>query len=230
MTEIEIPAKFKDAATGQLKVNELLKSYLKLEKLVGKSVVKIPGDDDSQEDRDEFHRMLGVPETPDRYEIAMKSEFLRADPEVNTLLHKAGLTTKQVQLVYDIAAEKIIPALADIANQAKAHQERGKLIQALGSSEKLQQIAPQVETWACKNLPPQVHQQMACTCDGVLAMIKMMESKMPINIGAVSGHPQTDDTEEDLRKLMATPEYWRDHNPKVTERVINGFKRLYPEY
>lgn len=35
------------------------------------------------------------------------------------------------------------------------------------------------------------------------------------------------DSEEDLRKLMRSPAYWRDNDPAVVKRVQDGFKRLY---
>ena len=35
--------------------------------------------------------------------------------------------------------------------------------------------------------------------------------------------------EEELRRLMRDPRYWRDRDPAILTRVGEGFKRLYPD-
>lgn len=34
-------------------------------------------------------------------------------------------------------------------------------------------------------------------------------------------------TDEDLRKMMCDPKYWRDKDPVITQKVQNGFNKLY---
>ena len=35
-------------------------------------------------------------------------------------------------------------------------------------------------------------------------------------------------SEEQLRRMMSDPRYWRDHDPALTRKVRQGFERLYP--
>ena len=35
-------------------------------------------------------------------------------------------------------------------------------------------------------------------------------------------------TEEDLKKLMMSPKYWKEQDPATLKKVSDGFKRLYP--
>mgnify|MGYP003303212315 CR=1 FL=1 len=34
-------------------------------------------------------------------------------------------------------------------------------------------------------------------------------------------------TDEDLRKMMCDPKYWRDKDPVITQKIQNGFNKLY---
>lgn len=36
-------------------------------------------------------------------------------------------------------------------------------------------------------------------------------------------------TEAELRRLMADPKYWRDHDPEIMATVTQGFRQLYPQ-
>ncbi len=44
--------------------------------------------------------------------------------------------------------------------------------------------------------------------------------------GGDGGEPLS---EEQLKRLMNDPRYWRDHDPALTRKVQNGFKQLYPD-
>ncbi len=57
------------------------------------------------------------------YEISFSRPGLKADPEVNKRMRQAGFTNSQAQLVYDLAAEKMLP-LAEEAG-AKARSRAG---------------------------------------------------------------------------------------------------------
>lgn len=39
----------------------------------------------------------------------------------------------------------------------------------------------------------------------------------------------TELNEEELRRLMEDPRYWRDNDPDVVQQVNDGFKKLYPD-
>mgnify|MGYP000878454889 CR=1 FL=1 len=58
-----------------------------------------------------FRRGLGIPDSPNEYQITPKHDLCCADDEVNQRLHEAGFTPAQAQLVYDLAAERLLPML-----------------------------------------------------------------------------------------------------------------------
>ncbi len=118
----DIPEKFRDPRTGALRVEALLKSYLELERATSRRIAP-PGDDSPEEDRQRWRRALGVPETPDAYEITPAQELCGPDPEVNARLHAAGFTCRQAQLVYDLAAERLLPLIAEAAAEFEAGKQ-----------------------------------------------------------------------------------------------------------
>ena len=54
------------------------------------------------------------------YEIVLHSKFLTIDEEVNKRLKEAGFTNEQAQLVYDLAAEIMIPKIKEVVDEFKS--------------------------------------------------------------------------------------------------------------
>lgn len=108
---------------------DLAKSYIHAQKMVGGSV-RIPGADAKPEEVAAFHKALGVPEAPDKYEVTFVA------PDGQTVdqsqlqgflgkAHAAGMTPKQVQTVLDFYKESF-------GNAAEAiSAKRGETMEAL---------------------------------------------------------------------------------------------------
>jgi hypothetical protein len=221
-----IPEKFWDAKAGEIRVEALLSSYLSLEKRLSNSV-DLPRDEDSKA---ALMKRLGMPETPDEYDVDLSHGLFEADGEVNARLHKCGCTPEQVQEVYNIAAEKLVPMILELSADFQADREVEKLVQHFGGADKWKDVARQLQSFGEKALPAHVLDTMASSYEGVLALYKMMKGEEPImaaDSGASQGVNSAD--EQDLHSMMKDPKYWRDKNPAYVREVTEGFKRLYSE-
>ena len=208
--DVKIPEKFKDAETGEINVEALLKSYLALEKKL------------SQKKMDGTY-----PETPEGYKIQIKNTLMRNDAEINKKLFDLGFSNEQVQAVYDLAAEKVIPLILELSETVQSNKALDELEQAFGGAEQFNIIARQISAWGEKNLPTSVFETLAGSKEGILTMYKMMSSEQETPLLPRSDISQPMDTEESLKRLMQNPKYWKQQDPELVRRVENGFKRLY---
>lgn len=220
-----VPDKFWDREAGQLRTDALLKSYLELERKLG-SMVPLPGDDD-EEGRDRLRRALGVPAAPGEYRIEIRDELLKPTPELNSRLHEAGFTQEQAQLVYDLAAEHVLPLIDDVMGELHASRDAERLSKHFGGDPAWQNMARQIRTWGQANLAEDVYRTLAASYDGVVAMHQMMQAREPAVLQEADG-PQRDIDEATLTRLMRDPRYWRDRDPAIVAQVTEGFQRLYP--
>jgi len=206
-----VPQKFWDAENGSIKVDDLSRSYSELER--------------------RLHQMGTegrlVPGSADDYEIKTLEDYLTPDPDVNLRLHQAGFTQEQAQLVYDLAADRLVPLVQELAADTVAEGEQIKLSQHFGGKETWEHMAPQLSQWGRANLPEHVFDALSSNYQGVLAMHKMMQSDEPQMLSGGAA-PQPGFSEADLKRLMEDPRYWRDNDPSVFKQVTEGFKRLYP--
>lgn len=203
-----LPEKFWDAEKGEIRLDALVKSYIELEKKLG-SVGSRP-----------------VPGRPEDYQITSKSEFLGADQEVNRLLHDAGFTQEQVQLVYDIASERLMPLVGEIAALFEAQSQIDRLQNEFGGEQRWREIARQLDAWGRKHLPQRICEALSTTYEGVLAMYRMMTGDEPELRGSGQGGEALLN-DGALKQLMRDPRYWRDQDPQVVDRVREGFRRIY---
>lgn len=219
----KVPPKFLDPETGEIRVDQLVRSYLELERRLSQSIDP-PASPEAATIDPRLRRLLGVPDKPEDYCIDCGDSLVEPDEEVNRRLHAAGLTQPQAQLVYDLAGEKLMPALYRMADDLQAERELESLTERFGGEAKWREIAQSLTAWGRRNLSPQVYEALSGTRDGVLAMYQMMTSGEPTLLeggGAETGG------ESDLRRLMADPRYWRDGDPSVVGKVSEGYKRLY---
>ncbi len=170
-------------------------------------------------------RALGVPETPDGYQVNVKDNLLQPDPLVNQRLHAKNFTPDQVQEVYDLATERLVPMILDIAAEFQAEREVERLVEAFGGAAQWREVSRQLLAFGRKTLPPTVLEGMSSSYDGVMALYRMMQGDAPTvleggkSVGKLS--------EADLQKLMRDPKYWRDKDPGIIAKVTDGFKQLY---
>ena len=150
----EIPEKFKDSETGALRTDALLKSYKNLEKKMGE--------------------MPRRPKSPSEYCINCDHGMFTVDEDLNRRLFDKGFTQDQVQIVYDLAAEKMVPMVMEMAADFSADREVEKLIEYFGGPEKWKEVSRQLLAFGQKNMPADVLDSLASSYDGVLALYLMM--------------------------------------------------------
>jgi hypothetical protein len=218
-----IPEKFWNAETQEIRVDALLNSYLALEKKLSK-MLPIPENDD---DKIRLQRALGLPESPDAYQVAVKADFIDIDPELNARLFAKGFTNEQVQEIYDLATEKLVPLILEMAAEFQADRELERLVEEFGGAEKWNLISTQLQDYGQKNLPRAAYEGLCCSYDGVMALYRMMKSGAvsPLSQGK-SGNIEMMD-EVSLRKMMQNPKYWRDRDPAYISKVSEVFQKIY---
>jgi len=218
-----VPEKFWDAEAGALRVDALLKSYLELERRMSQRIAP-PDAAAPEEDRLRFRRAMGVPDAPEDYAIEPRHDLCCSDPAINARLHEAGFTPDQAQLVYDLAAERVLPLIGEVAQHVEAERELDRLRAHFGGEERFRRIAAQLSAWGSANLPPQVFEALSSTHDGVIALAKMAMKTEPA-IAREADAPAPAD-ESALRAMMRDPRYWRTREPEFVRRVTDGFRRL----
>lgn len=210
-----LPEKFWDAATGQIRLEALIQSYRALERRLSEAA------------GDRAPTPTGVPARAEDYRIEADPTLLRVDPEVNALLHTEGFTERQAQLVYDLAAEVLSPIARRLAAQAASAGDRARLEAHFGGPERWAEVRRQLKRWAEGKLPDDAYKALASSYDGVLALHRMMERKeepAPLS----EAETPAGLSEEQLRRKMRDPRYWRERDPTILREVSEGFKRLYP--
>ncbi len=202
-----LPDKFWDPARGDVNVGALWKSYQELERKFSAG-----------------HGGL-IPDGPDDY--CLECGDRTPDAEVNAVLHQAGFTNDQAQLVYDLATHYVVPEL-DRRQKALATEKLiGRLEERFGGPERWAEVARQLDAWGKAHLPEDVLEVMGASYEGVLSLHRMMASDEP-GVADRDGDTPRDLDERGLRKLMEDPKYWRDRDPALIAKVRDGFKRLYP--
>lgn len=201
-----LPPQFWDAASGNVKLEELLQAYQALESRLAKAAAP--------------------PSRVEDYAPDCSHGLFEPDPEINGRLFEAGFSPQQAQLLYDLAAERLLPMLQGLAADLQAEREVEKLIAHFGGEEKWRHVSRQLLAWGKRNLPEAAVEGLAGTYDGVMALYRMMKDGEPATLKADG--PAGAMGEEELRALMRDPRYWRDRDPNVVAKVTDGYRRLYP--
>jgi hypothetical protein len=221
-----VPEKFWDGEAGCVRTEALLKSYLEIERKLG-SMIALPADDADNEGRSRLHRALGVPAKPEDYQITASSSLVEPRPEINAKLHAAGFTPQQAQLVYDLAADHLLPLVDELLDEFGSARDSERLGNRFGGTEAWRALAAQIKTWGRANLSDEVFATLSASYDGVLAMHQMMQAREPAVLHDGEGVQAAAD-EAALSQMMRDPRYWRDRDPDVIAKVTEGFRRLYP--
>jgi len=204
-----MPEKFKNPETGALRLDALINSYTELEKKMSE---KVPH---------------SAPASHEEYAVTCDHGMFEADSEINQRLHAKGMSQEQVQEVYDLAAEKMMPMLKQIANEFSADREVEKLINHFGGAEQWQEVSRQLLAFGQRNLPADVLENLSSSYEGVLALYKMMQTEEPVMKKETQNPSQTGT--EDLQSMMRDPKYWRDKDPSMVRKVTEGFQKIYGE-
>lgn len=214
----DLPEKFWDGDAGQVRVDDLIKSYRHLEN-------QFASRDGSSVDR----------ETPapagsaDDYQIDLaEGSPVTVDPALNAELFEAGFSNDQVQKVYDLATEYLGATAERIKTEIMLDHQVQVLENHFGGPDKWSQVQDQVKAWANRHLPKDVVDSLAYSADGVLTLHRMMAREEP-SIMSGNGASRMGLSEEKLRERMKDPRYWRDHDPVIVREIQEGFERLYPD-
>ncbi len=222
----DVPEKFWDSEAGTIRTEALLRSYRELEKRLSRSVPRPDGEDDV-EGVSRLLGLLGRPETAEAYEITAPHPLVAPDPNLNEMLHSAGFTQRQAQMVYDLAAERLLPVIDEAAAELEATRQLDRLQQHFGGPEGWRTTSAQIRAYAEANLPEELQTALASSYEGILALHQMMRKAEPDIVGQ-AGSGQAGVTEDSLRELIRDPRYWRDRDPEIVQRVTAGYRNLYP--
>lgn len=114
-------------------VDDIVKSYLELEKYRGNSI-SLPSADAKDEDYAKIYDKLGRPKTADEYaldKIEGLPEGQGVDPavekQIKSMFHEAGLNTKQANRIYGkYIKEVVLPAIKQKAEAEKATRAKAE--------------------------------------------------------------------------------------------------------
>ncbi len=215
----KIPEKFLNE-DGTLNSDALLKSYRELEKKMG-TMISVPSDDADDDTRLRFMRAIGVPENAADYPM----NALFDDDTVREKFHEIGLTPKQVEKIYSIAEEFLSPVLSDLFSMNNEASAVAELKNFFGSDEKMNDALRAIDAFGQKFLPADAFDALCSTPQGIQSVYKMMQSMEPsVETEKNASEKLSDD---DLRRMMRDPKYWRDADPEYVRKIENGFKKLY---
>ena len=220
-----LPEKFWNSETQIPQLEALAKSYMALEKKMGQSYV-LPKENLSEEDKVKVSKLLGHPETPEEYELTLP-EHLEKDSEANKIMHAAGMTPQQVQVVYDLASQKLFPQLDDFKTLKASNDELHTLKNHFGSEKAIETISPQILKFAEKNFTPELADQLCSTAKGVIGLHEMMKAQSEPSLSSLESFSSEGLSDKSLRKMMSDPKYWRDQDADYVAKVKSGFKSLY---
>ncbi len=215
----KIPEKFLNE-DGTLNAAALMKSYSELEKKIG-TMISVPGDDADDASREKFKRAIGVPTSPDEY----PTNAIFDDDSVRQKFHEIGLTATQVEKIYQIAEEFLSPVLTELFTTQNETGAMSELKSFFGGEEKMNEALHAIAAFGQQFLPHDAFDALCATPQGIQSVYNMMQSMEP--------HVETDKnavenlTDNDLRRMMQDPKYWRDKDPEYVRKIESGFKKLY---
>lgn len=215
----KIPEKFLNE-DGTLNTDALLKSYSELEKKMG-TMISVPNESTDEVTRAKFYRAIGVPENADAYPM----NPLFDDADLRAQFFEIGLTSSQVEKIYKIAEEYLSPVLSELFIAQNETNEISELKNFFGSEEKMKEALRAINSFGEKYLPREAFDALCSSAQGIQSVYRMMQSMEP--------SVQTDEnisqnlTDDELRRMMRDPKYWRDQDPEYVRKIENGFKKLY---
>lgn len=215
----QIPEKFLNK-DGTLNSEALIKSYTELEKKIG-GMVSVPDEKSDEATQNRFRRAIGVPDSPADY----PHNEMFDDENIRAEFHKIGLTNHQVEKIYGIAQEFLSPVVSEIFSLQQEADAMSELKKFFGGDEKMRDALTQIKSFGEKFLPHEAFDELCASAQGIQGVYKMMQSMEPHV--ETSGNIDEKLSDEDLRRMMRDPKYWRDHDAEYIRKIENGFKKLY---
>ena len=226
---VYVPEKFWDPQGHCVRVEALAKSYGELERKLGARAAGAVASEAPA--AGPATALIAVaPEAPCPapvpYQINAPHPALVQDPQLDERLQAAGFSEQQAQLVYDLAAELLLPLIGDVLGEIEARRQVDRLERQFGGADSWSQTARQLKGWADAHLTPEVAATLAGSFEGVLALHQMMRASEP-ELLAGAEEPAAELSEDSLVQMMRDPRYWRRRDPDFIARVTAGFKKLY---
>lgn len=215
----KVPEKFLNQ-DGTLNTEALLKSYGELEKKIG-TMITVPTPESDETIRNKFNRAIGVPESFNEYPINEMFD----DENLRKKFHEIGLTTTQVEKIYSIADEFLSPVLSDLFSVQNEQSAMNELKNFFGSTEKMNEALHAINEFGQRFLPHDAFDALCSTPQGIQGLYNMMQSMEP-NV-EIQNSSEKNLSENDLRRMMRDPKYWRDNDAEYIRKIENGFKKLY---
>ena len=207
-----LPEKFWDQSSGKVKLEELIAAYNDL----------ALRDDNLIETN-----LRNMPQDYTQYHITSPSPVLEVDEDLMKRFYEKGFTNDQAQFVYDLAGERVLPVLDEMAVNFEAERQLEKLARHFGGRDKFNEVSRSLSNWAKQNVNKEVYDALGSTSEGVLALYNMMRSSEPL-LNKEGGEIENI-SEASLRKMMEDPRYWRDKDSAYVAKITKGFEKLYPE-
>lgn len=135
------------------------------------------------------------------------------------------MTSSQVEKIYKIAEQYLSPVLSELFIAQNETNEISELKNFFGSEEKMKEALRAINSFGEKYLPREAFDALCSSAQGIQSVYRMMQSMEP--------SVQTDEnisqnlTDDELRRMMRDPKYWRDQDPEYVRKIENGFKKLY---
>ena len=215
----KIPEKFLNEE-GTLNTDALLKSYSELEKKIG-TMISVPDANADSDTRARFNRAIGVPNSASEY----PANTMFDDDSLREKFFEIGLTSSQVEKIYQIAEEFLTPVLSELFDMQNETSAINELKNFFGDDEKMRDALRAINAFGERYLPRDAFDAMCATPQGIRAVYAMMQSMEPsIETDDGTSKNLTDDM---LRRMMRDPKYWRDQDPEYVRKIENGFKKLY---
>ena len=215
----KIPEKFLNEE-GTLNTDALLKSYSELEKKIG-TMISVPDANADSDTRARFNRAIGVPNSASEY----PANTMFDDDSLREKFFEIGLTSSQVEKIYQIAEEFLTPVLSELFDMQNETSAINELKNFFGDDDKMRDALRAINAFGERYLPRDAFDAMCATPQGIRAVYAMMQSMEPsIETDDGTSKNLTDDM---LRRMMRDPKYWRDQDPEYVRKIENGLKKLY---
>ena len=220
-----VPEKFWNQETGEVMVDDVLKSYTEMERYVGTK---------KEEFKDEFLKELeeqAITETPEAYTLpklpeGITDEMVNENP-MSEWWAEHCKSNHYSQEEYEEGVNKYIDLMTSM--QPDIDQEMSKLGE--NSKERIEAV----NNWASNYFSPQdfetIQYSLGSTADGIEVLEKIMNNTNQTNYNRSQQVAQPDRqlTLDDVRSMMKDKRYFdpRHRDDSFVKKVDEAFQRLY---
>jgi hypothetical protein len=232
-----IPPKFWDAEKRQARIEDLGRSYINLEKLMGREKVPVPAGDDDEEGWQRWYAASGRPEKPDDYEFERPAlpQDMPYDEDGEKFLrqwaHQNGLNKKQTSRLYQDYAKMQLERHTKWGEMQKQAKTEAQHRVQTEFGQQFEQAKSQAHTVMAQYADPEFRQWLDETGNGndprffrfVARIGKDMTGETKLK-----GTPQPTASPADYEKAIA--DFRSQHHKALFDRSHPDHERLTREY